>query len=191
MDKSAIKQLVLDLRHTLEDELTIVLKRYGLFTGRDWSLEAPPPRLTDPAEEEIWGRIVTVVRRSLKEGRTLPQASQDYVRESAFTFLNRLVGLKCLEVRGIIDEVITTRDIYGGRSQAHRDYRDAHPRQARAADDALPACLEAACRHVNQELIGYLFNPDDDHSLVWPRYAVLKACIEKINALDKATWQED
>jgi hypothetical protein len=30
--KFAIKSLVLDPRHTLEDELTIVLKRYGLFT---------------------------------------------------------------------------------------------------------------------------------------------------------------
>ncbi len=189
--KSAIKSLVLDLRHTLEDELAIALRRYGVFTDRAWSLEAPPTRLTEPADREVWCRIVAVVRRGMKEGRTLPQASADYVRESAFTFLNRLVGLKCLEVRRIIDEVITTRDIYGGRSKAHRDYRDEHPRQARAADDALPACLEAVCRRVNDELIGYLFDPDDDHSLVWPRYAVLKSCIEKINALDKAVWAED
>jgi hypothetical protein len=189
--KSAIKQLVLDLRHTLEDELAIMLRRYGVFTDRKWSLEEPPERLTDEAEREIWQRIVAVIRRGMKEGRILPQASQDYVRESAFTFLNRLVGLKCLEVRGIIDEVITTRDIYGGRSKAHRDYRDEHPHQARAPDDALPACLEAVCRRVDEELIGYLFDPDDDHSLVWPRYPVLKSCIEKINALDESAWAED
>lgn len=48
--KSAIKSLVLDLRHTLEDELTIVLKRYGLFTDRAWSLEEPPARLTDETD---------------------------------------------------------------------------------------------------------------------------------------------
>jgi len=189
--KSAIKSLVLDLRHTLEDELAIVLRRYGLFTDRDWSLDSPPDRLTTDADREIWHRIVAVIRRGMKEGRTLPQASADYVRESAFTFLNRLVGLKCLEVRGIIDEVITTRDVYGGRSLAHRDYRDEHPGEARAPDDALPACLAAVCRHVNDELIGYLFDPDDDHSLAWPRYAVLKACIEKINGLDEAVWKED
>jgi hypothetical protein len=189
--KSAIKSLVLDLRHTLEDELAIVLRRYGVFTDRDWPLDAPPDRLTDPADREIWRRIVTVVRQGMREGRTLQEASQDYVRESAFTFLNRLVGLKCLEVRAIIDEIITTRDIYGGRSKAHRDYRDAHPREARAPDDALPAAVEAACRHVNDEMIGYLFDPDDDHSLVWPRYAVLKTCIARINDLDEAAWRED
>ena len=189
--KSAIKSLVLDLRHTLEDELTIVLKRYGLFTDREWLLDEPPARLTDETDREIWHRFVTVIRRGIKEGRTLPQASADYIRESAFTFLNRLVGLKCLEVRSIIDEVITTRDIYGGRSKAHRDYRDEHPRQARASDDALPACISAVCRRVNDEMIGYLFDPDDDHSLVWPRYAVLKGCIEKINGLDEPVWAED
>ena len=189
--KSAIKSLVLDLRHTLEDELTIALRRYGLFTDREWSLEERPARLTDEADREIWRRVVTVVKQRKQEGRSLQEASQDYVRESAFTFLNRLVGLKCLEVRGIIDEVVTTRDVYGGRSKAPRDYREAHPRQARAPDDALPACLEAVCRRVNDELIGYLFDPDDDHSLVWPRYAVLKDCIGKINGLDEAVWQED
>ena len=51
--------------------------------------------------------------------------------------------------------------------------------------------LEAVCRRVNEELIGYLFDPDDDYSLVWPRYPVLKNCIEKINALDEAVWRED
>ncbi len=195
--KSAIKSLVLDLRHTLEDELAIALRRYGVFTDRNWSLEAPPDRLTEPRDREIWRRVVTVVKQRMQEGRTLQDASVlataslDYVRESAFTFLNRLVGLKCLEVRGIIDEVITTRDIYGGRSKAHRDYREEHPREARAADDALPACLESVWRHVNDEMIGYLFDPDDDHSLVWPRYAVLKDCIAKINRLDEEAWAED
>jgi hypothetical protein len=51
--KSAIKELVLELRHTLEDELAIVLKRYGLFTHRAWSLDEPPERLTDEADREI------------------------------------------------------------------------------------------------------------------------------------------
>ena len=53
--KSAIKKLVLDLRHTLEDEIAIVLKRYGIFTDREWSLEEPPARLTDAATARSGG----------------------------------------------------------------------------------------------------------------------------------------
>ena len=37
------KSLVLDLRHNLEDELTIVLRRYGLFTDRDWRASSKAP----------------------------------------------------------------------------------------------------------------------------------------------------
>jgi site-specific DNA recombinase len=54
----------------------------------------------------------------------MPQASQDYVRESAFTFLNRLVGLKCLEVPAIVDretwQVAQERRAYN-KSQVRRD----------------------------------------------------------------------
>ena len=189
--KSAIKKLVLNLRRTLEGDLEVVLRRYGLFTDRDWSLDEPPSRPTAEDDREIWRRLVTLVRQGRQEGRTLQEASQDYVREAAFTYLNRLVGLKCFEVRGIIEEVVTTRDIYSGRSKVHRDYREDHPGEGRAADDALPACLEVACRQVNEELIGYLFDPDDDYSMVWPRYAALKGCIAEINALDEGAWAED
>jgi hypothetical protein len=58
--KSAIKSLVLDLRHTLEDELTIVLRRYGLFTDRERSLEEPLARLAlivrakSDLPDEVW-----------------------------------------------------------------------------------------------------------------------------------------
>ena len=40
-------------------------------------------------------------------------------------------------------------------------------------------------------MIGYLFDPDDDHSPVRPRYTVLKDCIAKINGLEKAAWAAD
>ena len=73
------------------------------------------------------------------------------MREVAFTHLNRLVALKCLEVRSLIPEVITTREAYGGRSRAHYDYRNAHPAEARQPDDALAAAIRHACQIVYAE----------------------------------------
>ena len=70
--KSAIKQLVLDLRHTLEDELAIALRRYGLETDRKWSCDAPPERLTDPRDREIWVHC-GVGQRSYYAARILRQ----------------------------------------------------------------------------------------------------------------------
>ena len=96
------------------------MRRYGVFTEHKWSLTEPTARLTNEAGLDVWECVVAVVRRGMKKGRTLPKASRDCIRESTFTFLNHFVGLKCLEVRGASSEVITTREIYGGRSRAHR-----------------------------------------------------------------------
>ena len=52
----------------------------------------------------------------LERGLPPAQAAALYVREAAFTHLNRLVGLKVLEVRGLFPETIQTRPEYGGRS---------------------------------------------------------------------------
>jgi hypothetical protein len=36
LNKPAIKRMVLDLRHLLEEDITAVLRQYGLFADRDW-----------------------------------------------------------------------------------------------------------------------------------------------------------
>ena len=128
-----------------------------------------------------------------------------FVREIAFTHLNRLVALKRLEVRDLIPEIITTREAYGGRSRAQYDYRNAHPDQARQPDDALPAAIRHTCRRVFAEF-RFLFDVGDPsaghrppaNSILWPSYPVLKDCIALINDLDTAAnndgrtlWSED
>lgn len=188
--KTAIKKLVLDLRHLLEEDIEVVLKRYGLFTNREWLVEERIPR----ADAELLAaraRMAAAVEVEMARGIKRGEATRWYIREVAFTYLNRLVGLKCLEVRGLIDEVITTRMEYGGRSQFHRDFRHDYPQLAAKPDDALPHMLEAACRFVTDEMIGVLFDPDSESSVVWPRYQTLRQVIELINGLRTDVWAED
>lgn len=189
-DKIAIKKLVLDLRHLLEEDIEVVLKRYGLFTNREWLEEG---QLTKADAELLAARARMVAAIEVEMARRINrgEATRWYIREVAFTYLNRLVGLKSLEVRGLIDEVITTRNEYGGRSQFHRDFRHQYPELAAQADDALPDMLEAACRIVTDEMIGVLFDPDSESSVVWPRYQTLRQAIELINGLATDVWQED
>jgi hypothetical protein len=40
----------------------------------------------------------------------------EFVREAAYSWANRLLALRCMEARGIIDEVVHQKDAYGGRS---------------------------------------------------------------------------
>ena len=86
--KSKIKKLVLYLRHALEDELAIILKRYGLDTQRTWSLEEPPGRLSDPGEIDIWRRLVAVIR----QGRLVALGHPDELRARR--------GGSCVEILG-------------------------------------------------------------------------------------------
>ena len=102
------------------------------------------------------------------------------------------MALKCLEVRYLIPEIITTREAYGGRSRAQYDYRNAHTDQARQPDDALPAAIRHICQRVYAEF-KFLFDVGDPsaghrppaNSILWPSYPVLKECIALINNLDE------
>jgi len=199
--KSAIKSFVLELRHMLEDEIEIQLKRYG-FAGERWlPLDRLPHIQGDDRATIEHYRLRAALEQHLRrigadperaEPTQRAEAADWFVREVAFTHLNRLVALKCLEVRGLIPEVITTREAYGGRSRAHYDYRNAHPDEARQPDDALPAAIRHACREVYAEF-KFLFDVGDpaagrepqSPSILWPSYPVLKECIALINGLDE------
>jgi len=198
--KRAIKSFVLTLRRTLEDEIAIQLKRYGFASGR-WLPQGRLPHIEGDDRAAIEHRhLKAALEQHLRRIGADPEEATDaqraeavdwFVREVAFTHLNRLVALKCLEARGLIPEIITTRDAYGGRSRAHYDYRNAHPEEARQPDDALPAAIRHACRQVYAEF-KFLFDVGEPAtnrdapvlSILWPSYPALKECIALINGLD-------
>ncbi|MBN1922406.1 MAG: hypothetical protein JW892_14255, partial [Anaerolineae bacterium] len=167
--KRAIKSLVLTLRHKLEDDIAIQLKRYG-FAGERWlPLDRLPHIQRDDRATIDHYRLKAALEQHLRRigaepaqatGKQRAEAVDWFVREVAFTHLNRLAALKCLEVRGLIPEIITARDAYGGRARAHYDYRNAHPGEARGADDALPAAIRHVCQEVYAEF-RFLFDVGD------------------------------
>src|SRR3990172_5025705 len=193
--KSAIKSYVLDLRKTLEAEIEVGLRRYGISAGK-WRDLGELKHLDDRGianrirmEEAIRHEMRRAGDKSGEAARA--EAVRWFIREVAFTHLNRLVALKVLEVRGLFPEIIQPRAEYGNRSRAHRDYREVHPAAAAAPDDALETAIKSVCRRVYPEF-RILFDvgaPAEGreppaNSLLWPSYPVLKACIAKINALD-------
>lgn len=182
--KDSIRELVLKLRKTLEAEVERELGRYGIYANRKWIPAAELPRLTEQERELDRPRIEAAIHREQDAGLSREEAVVAFVRETAYTHLNRLLGLKCMEMRGLIKETITTRDIYSNRSQRHRDYLDENPQAHREQDRGLVAMLQAAYAEVSQH-IGVLFDPDSDYAVVWPRHTTLSDCIGWINALDE------
>jgi hypothetical protein len=116
--KQQIKNWVLKLRHAFEDDFTQRLRRYGIEAGK--TIGAAPDYLS-VEEQDDRAVIVAAINRDHANERSVDDAIKAYVRECSFTLLNRLVGLRCMEARGILfvngeaTEAITTRLEYQNR----------------------------------------------------------------------------
>lgn len=188
--KTKIKNVVLSLRDDLEKEIENRLDNIGIYIDKEWK---DGRSLTHLKKEELENRkrVGAFIKREEKIGLDQKKATSEFIKEASYTWINRLLGLKCMECRGLIEEVITIRPEYGGRSKRHRDFREKNPDRAAEADDGLTTCLFSAFEEVTEE-IKVLFDPKNEYSLVIPRYTTLKKAIEKINKeLDYNTYRED
>jgi hypothetical protein len=95
-----LKSTVLDLRSALEEDFAKQLRALGIREGG--IQPAPAGRMLTPAEQRVRHVASAILQREAEGGATLEQAFETYVRDSAFTFLNRMVGLRCLEARGLL-----------------------------------------------------------------------------------------
>ena len=167
--KRQLKNAVLALRHALEDDLGLQLRRLGLDPARGQPV--PVEKLAYLDDRERQARLaldaILTVEGSSSDGyaRTVGALR----RESAYTHLNRLVGLKCLELRGhlVIEgqhtETVTCRPAYGGRPKWLWVLRERDPRYrfgAEAEETLWREGLTQACATVSHD-IRVLFDPDD------------------------------
>lgn len=188
--KTKIKNLVLELRDDFEKEIENRLNNIGIYPDKEWKDGRSLPHL-EKKELENRRRVAAFIKREEKIGIDQKKATKEFIKEASYTWINRLLGLKCMESRGLIEEVITIRPEYGDRSRYHRDFRESHPDLAAQADDGLIPCLFSAFKEVTEE-IKVLFDPENEYSLIIPRYPFLKKAIQKINDdLDYDTYRED
>lgn len=187
--KKRIKNWVLGLRKLLEEDLARELKRLGIERGQ---APLPPSKLDYLTDEEraIRRHLDALLAHETKaEGS--PEAGYDAVRrEIAYTFLNRLVGLRCMEARALLfvdgeqTEVVTTRPEYGGRSRLLRDLRAAAGSKYKDPENGdsllLRDGLEKAFVAVTEE-IRVLFDPHHEYSRLWPSFPKLQEVIRAIN----------
>lgn len=188
--KTKIKNLVLDLRDDFEKEIENRLNNIGIYPDKEWKDGRSLPHL-EKKELDNRRRVAAFIKREEKIGIDQKKATTEFIKEASYTWINRLLGLKCMECRGLIEEMITTRSEYGDRSRYHRNFREKHPDLATKSDDGLIPCLFSVFKEVTEE-IKVLFDPGNEYSLVVPRYPFLKKAIQKINDnLDYDTYRED
>jgi hypothetical protein len=191
--KSQLKSIVLNLRHILEGnhdaagtrhpgDLEERLAAIGVHRGREPLPLSQLPHLLD--EDKRAREVVDAfVRSHLKAGRTSKEAVQEFLQEAAYTWANRLIALRCLEARGLIDEVILQKENYGGRSLQHHRLAQQKPDLCTSDDDGLFAVLFAEFSRLSQDL-PLLFDPEAPVIALRPGVAALKSCIRSLCAPD-------
>jgi hypothetical protein len=193
--KDAVKAWVPKVRRSLENEFTAQLKRLGLRrSGKHDDLTRMSLRGDDV---DVRQRLEALLKRETMAEGSPERGFDTVVGELAYTLLNRLVGLKAMEARGLLylpppahpesppelTEVLTR-----GTDQAYsrflRDLRAAGGTRYKYGDDGEEALLRdgltLAFAHLTVE-IGVLFDPSHEYACVWPTHATLSAVIAMIN----------
>lgn len=186
--KKILRALSLALRHTLEGtysedgtwnagDLERRLNQIGIW--REEERKPKPisemPNLS-PVDRKVRELIDAYLSLRSEAGVSPSDAVAEFIRESAYSWANRLFALRCMEARGIIDPVILQEETYGGRSMVHNRFAQRNPSQCTSEDDGLFAMLSEEFRERSQELPD-LFAPDSPAVALRPSIAALKKCI--------------
>lgn len=189
--KSALRSLVLDLRHELEGyydeqgsrqpgDLDGRLASIGVLRDRDRQLDELSLTPEDVRARQI---VAEVLVQRAKDGESRTAALDEFVRNTAYTWANRLLALRCMEARELIDEVILQNDAYAGRSLQHHRFARRSPELCAGEDEGLFAVLLS--EFVRQaEQLPLLFDPNAIEIALRPSVAALKRCIKLLSIDD-------
>jgi len=183
--KKTLKAVTLELRHLLEGrydqggqwkpgDLEQRLAAIGVRRDR---ASVPVDELGHLAEEDRQARKVVDAYLKLRDeaGVERSEAVAEFVRETAYTWANRFLALRCMEARELIDSVILQQEAYGGRSLEHHRLAQRHPELCAGDDDGLFAVLDKVFR-AQAGRLPMLFDPQAPGIALRPSAPALKDC---------------
>ncbi len=106
-------------------------------------------------------------------------AREDFVERAAYTWINRLLALRTMEARGLIDETLRANPDYEGISEALFVLRQTDPARCAGADGGWWAVIEDACK-VQRAFLPGLFDVSDPAAALRPSTAAVLRCVTLI-----------
>lgn len=190
--RRALARTILDLRAAVEDDFRKQLTALGVRTTGS----VPAGLTLDAHEQRARTAAEAVIARDVLAGASQAEAVEGFVRESAFTFLNRLVGLRCLDERGLLvvdgqSETAVKTDPARNASSLYWRVRNALP-PATNPREVWRETLRRAGAAISTR-IRVLFDPDAEHAALLPLLPTLQRVVEALNAegVPSAVWAED
>lgn len=177
-----LRSRILDLREAVEGDFKRQLRAIGI---REDGIGLPPAGRTLTAEEERVREVAaTVIQREVAGGAGASEAFEAYVRESGFTFLNSMLGFRCLEERGllVVDDLKETvvkvdparnasslywrvRNELGAASPPREVWRETVRRASTAISDR----------------VGVLFDPESEFAALLPLQPTIQKTVDSLN----------
>lgn len=197
--KKILRTVSLELRHILEGrydehghfhpgDLERRLNEIGIWRDRSAKAAEEMPHLS--VEDRSARTVIDAYILFRKEaGVSLADAVAEFVRESAYTWANRLFALRCMEARAIIDDVILQKDAYGGRSMVHNRFARKNPEACSGEDDGLFVVLFDEFT-VRAGELPTLFDSKSPAVALRPSIAALKQCIALLSGRETVRGQE-
>jgi hypothetical protein len=174
--RTAIGSTAQSLRRLLETEFLEQLEgTYDIHeTGK---IEDSPGVHLTPRERVTRSKIVGAIQYHQSSGLDDRESVARFVRDAAFTTLNRFVALKMLEARELVQQCITN----GGDSTGYREFIGLAPGVERLSDGiGYRLYLESLFDELSAE-VKVLFDRRDAASLLWPRHNTLGSLLKELN----------
>lgn len=189
MDKDTrnrIQRATQAARELLEHEYAEQLE--GVFDIRlDGTIAAEPGEHLDARQRVLRRKLVTAVEHQRTSGMSKADAVASYLREAAFTTLNRFVALKMLEARELVQECISR----GDQSAGFKEFTGLAPGLVQLPDHGYRVYVESLFDEIGRE-VRVLFDRRDPASLLWPRRQGLLDLLAILNASELGSvWGED
>ena len=185
--RNAIERATQRARRLLEEDFVAQLE--GDFdVHRDGAVAAKAGGHLSARQAFQRERIVVAIEHKRAAGMKAVDAVRDYLRDAAFTTLNRFVALKMLEARELVQECITK----GEQSAGYREFCGMAPGLPLLPDSAgYRIYIESLFDELSTE-VKVLFDRRDPSSVLWPKRTTFEQLLKILNAGDIAkVWAED
>jgi hypothetical protein len=189
MDKDTrnrIERATQAARGLLEQDLADQLA--GVYDIRlDGTLAAEPGSHLDAAQRLVWYKLMAAVEHHRASGQRASDAVATYLREAAFTTLNRFVALKMLEARGLVQECVSR----GEQSAGFKEFCGLAPGLVQLSDHGYRLYIESLFDELSTE-VKVLFDRRDPSSVLWPKRVTFEQLLSILNATElSGVWGED
>ena len=190
MDKdtrNAIERATQRARKLLEEDFAAQLE--GDFdVHKDGGLAAKAGGHLSSRQAFQRDRIVAAIEHKRAAGMSPADSVADYLRDAAFTTLNRFVALKMLESRELVLPCVTR----GEGSSGYAEFCGKAPDLTLLPDNVgYRLYIEALFDELSTE-VKVLFDRRDPSSALWPKRVTFEQLLEILNATELArVWGED